>query len=339
MSKTVTPAALDIAARVAATLPTSNREHELQARVKELEQRIESLKPAEHPLAKMFREQDEFLNRFEEERKRQAQEAALALEQARDAERLRQASLPQAPTTEQIRAIADALGQILSGDAYGSSSAREQEIAVWPRWCALCDALEAATAIPTNGWNPDVVKVLKLATEAVEGLARSWGLTWSLKIGKDAREAQAASKIEAWKRRWDRMEKMDALMWVSAYEKGEAPRPDNELIAIANVAKAEGIVPRSPPQTHLPAGVRAPRELENGGLIPALVALTAKQKSAVPALGSAHPKLSNESRYDLSEVVRRLRQGLPYEPPERGLIMNGRVVLPPQGSSRTHARV
>jgi hypothetical protein len=337
MSRTASKEALEFAERLekasapTAALPPSNSD--LQKRVNDLEQQLETLRPKESPLAKMTREQDEYLKRFEEEKKRKQDEDARALEQARDAERLRQASLPQSPSTEQLVELVDALSEILNGDFYGSSRARDQEVDVWPRWNALVDALEAATASPINGWTPDVVKALKLATEAVEGLARSWGLFWSLRIGRAAREAQAAAKIEAWKKRWDLADKCDALLWVAAYEKGEAPRPDRDLLSLATLAKVEGIPTPSLPPNRLPAGTRAPRELENGGIIPALVALTAKQKRACPALGTAHPKLSNESRYELSDILQRLRQGLPYAhgPSLSGLIMNGQVVLPHSG--------
>jgi hypothetical protein len=152
MSRTHNPSSVAFAEKVEATLPPSHSD--LQKRVNELEQQLETLRPKESPLAKMTREQDEYLKRFEEEKSRKQEEDARVLEQARDAERMRQASLPQAPTTEQIRALADALSAILQGDFYGSSRAREQEVDVWPRWCALVDALKAATAIPTNGWAP-----------------------------------------------------------------------------------------------------------------------------------------------------------------------------------------
>lgn len=341
MSRTHNPISEAYAAKVAASLPepepTSSVDLDaLSAEVTIIKARLQTLENLpltpqqqfEAKIRKMNEELEAHLARHATWLKEKL-EAENRAYQKRQREPLGPLYGPRFPSLAALQELAEAAGQFLNQDSYGGSSLWEQECQVWPYWCRLVDALHEATHSPVSGWNAHMQRCLKAFQEGVEVVAKAWGLGWSLSPDRDE---VAAAKRSEWLRVQTLNDRKDALMWMVAYDAGQAPPLDAVTEQLALEALASGMKPPPVPdlvkKLPIPAGTKAPSLLAREGLIPNLVRHNVKVKHKIPCLGSTMFKLNLELRPQIEEPLFKLRANLPAPSPQKGYILNGAVVPP-----------
>jgi hypothetical protein len=211
---------------------------------------------------------------------------------------------PRAPTTEQLRAVTDSLGDFRQGYRFAGSEPLQRESHYYPLFVALADALNAVRPVAAScpGWPDRVRLALPAVIETFDAVAEAWG--WGpLARPEPERSTYRAERFALFAETIERPRYESALSIRAGWRKFEDFHPT--IDAIAEEGKAKQFAATMTPEE----GAARLREAERA------CNTTFRLGTARPEIGEPHDTTLSQAYHLLKAAVAEAERQEPASTP------------------------